>query len=91
MVRAIHIAEDLLAIADDGTNDYMEYEDKEGNAAGWRFNGEHVQRSRLRVDARKWLLSKLLPKFADKPEPNTDDQEPEPTEVVINVQDARKY
>jgi hypothetical protein len=30
---------------------------------------EHVQRSRLRVDARKWLLSKLLPKqYGDRVE-----------------------
>ena len=29
---------------------------------GWRVNGEHVQRSKLRVDARKWLLSKIAPK-----------------------------
>lgn len=28
---------------------------------GWQLNGEHVQRSRLRVDSRKWLLSKLHP------------------------------
>ncbi len=31
------------------------------------LNGEHVQRSRLRVDSRKWLLSKLKPeRYGDK-------------------------
>lgn len=34
---------------------------------GWRFNGEHVQHSRLRVETRKWFLSKLMPKvYGDK-------------------------
>lgn len=28
---------------------------------GWQLNGEHVQRSKLRSDNRKWLLSKLRP------------------------------
>lgn len=56
------MAEDILDIADDGTNDWMEKQDSEGNAAGWSFNGEHVQRSKLRVDARKWLMSKMKPK-----------------------------
>jgi hypothetical protein len=33
----------------------------------WVINGEHIQRSRLRVDARKWLLAKMLPKvFGDR-------------------------
>ncbi len=41
--------------------------DKDGQAAGWQLNGEHVQRSRLRVDTRKWILSKLAPKrYGDK-------------------------
>ncbi len=29
---------------------------------GWQVNGEHIQRSRLRIDARKWMASKLAPK-----------------------------
>lgn len=57
-----HHAEDLVDIADDGTNDWMERADKDGNCIGWQVNGEHINRSRLRVDTRKWVLSKLLPK-----------------------------
>ena len=33
---------------------------------GWAVNGEHIARSRLRVDTRKWLLSKCLPMFGDR-------------------------
>lgn len=60
--RANYHAEEMLDIADDGTNDWMEVHDKDGNCVGYKVNGEHVQRSRLRVDTRKWLMSKLQPK-----------------------------
>lgn len=56
------LVEEMLDIADDGTNDWMEIHDKEGEAVGWKINGEHVQRSRLRVDTRKWIAAKLKPK-----------------------------
>jgi hypothetical protein len=66
-IQADALAEDILDIADDGTNDWMAREDKDGNNIGWQINGEHVQRSRLRVDARKWIASKLKPKkYGDK-------------------------
>lgn len=60
--RANYHAEEMLDIADDGTNDWMEVHDKEGECIGYKINGEHVQRSRLRVDTRKWLMAKLQPK-----------------------------
>lgn len=59
-VQSEHMAEEILAIADDGQNDWMERNGAE--SAGWAVNGEHIQRSRLRVDSRKWLMSKLAPK-----------------------------
>jgi hypothetical protein len=57
------MTEDLIDIADDGVNDWMEMFDKEGESIGWRVNGEHIQRSRVRIDTRKWLASKLAPKM----------------------------
>lgn len=56
------LAEDILDIADDATNDWMERHDKEGGNTGWQFNGEAARRSQIRIDARKWLLAKLAPK-----------------------------
>lgn len=57
------MADEIAEIADDGRNDWM----ANIGDAGYEINGEHITRSRLRVDARKWLLSKLLPKqFGDK-------------------------
>ena len=45
----------------------MERLDRDGNVIGWRVNGEAVQRSKLRVDTRKWVASKLKPKkYGDK-------------------------
>lgn len=55
------LAEEVLDVADDARNDWMESFDKNGNPE-MKLNSEHVQRSRLRIDTRKWLASKLLPK-----------------------------
>lgn len=58
-------AEETVEIADDGTNDYMESNDPDN--PGYRVNGEHIARSRLRVDTRKWIACKLKPKkYGDK-------------------------
>lgn len=56
------LVEEMLDIADDGTNDWMEVHDREGDCVGYRINGEHVQRSKLRIDTRKWYAAKLQPK-----------------------------
>ena len=62
------LAEEILDIADDGTNDWMQTWGEDGDV-GWKLNGEHVQRSRLRIDTRKFLAAKLLPKqYGEKPE-----------------------
>lgn len=59
--------EEMLDISDDGRNDWMEKLGKDGEPIGWQLNGEHVNRSRLRVDTRKWIASKLKPKkYGDK-------------------------
>ena len=50
-------ADEIVDIADDDTNDFTA--DKDGKLV---VNNEHIQRSRLRVDARKWIAAKLLPK-----------------------------
>jgi hypothetical protein len=55
------LADEVLEIADDGSNDYMKEQTSDG-ADLYRLNGEHINRSRLRVDTRKWYLGKLAPK-----------------------------
>lgn len=61
LVQADLLAEEMLDIADDGSNDWMESFGEDGQTA-WKLNGEHVNRSRLRIDTRKFLAAKLLPK-----------------------------
>ena len=63
-VRADLWGEEILAIADDTSSDFHEGADDDG---GRRLNAEHVQRSRLRIDSRKWLMAKAAPKrYGDK-------------------------
>lgn len=84
--QAEHLFEEILEIADDGTNDWMENHGEEDS--GWRFNGEHYQRSRLRIDTRKWYLSKVLPKkYADttKLEHTGKDGDPIKVDVTGNI------
>lgn len=54
------MAEDVLDIADDGTNDYMTI--TKGDKQYEVVNGEAIQRARLRVDTRKFLMAKMKPK-----------------------------
>lgn len=66
-IQADMLVEETIEISDDGTNDWMERKGPEGQSLGWTLNGEHVQRSRLRVDTRKWFAGKVAPKkYGDK-------------------------
>mgnify|MGYP000452718183 CR=1 FL=1 len=57
--QADTLADEILDIADDGSNDFMGEDET--------YNGDAVQRSKLRVDARKWVAAKLKPKkYGDK-------------------------
>lgn len=49
-------AEEIIEISDDASGDWVDGE------TGKELDREHVQRSRLRVDSRKWLAAKLAPK-----------------------------
>ena len=61
-MRADLYAEETIQIADDGSRDYTVTED--GREVP---DHDHIARSRLRVDARKWYASKLAPKkYGDK-------------------------
>lgn len=53
-------ADEIIAIADDGHNDWMLK--NHGENVAWVENGEALRRSQLRIDARKWLMSKMAPK-----------------------------
>lgn len=54
-------AEEICEIADDATNDFVEKKLKSGEMV-IQLDNEHVLRSRLRIDTRKWICERLRPK-----------------------------
>lgn len=58
IIQADILAEDCLDIADDDSGDNLITENGKKVA-----NVEFMSRSRLRIDTRKWLASKLVPKI----------------------------
>jgi len=58
-------ADEIIEIADDATGDWVDRENRDGELER-AFDREHVERAKLRVDARKWMAAKLAPKkFGD--------------------------
>lgn len=69
--QADTLADEIIDIADDGSNDFMGDDEK--------YNGDAVARSKLRVDARKWVAAKLKPKkYGDKQLIGSDPDNPIP-------------
>ena len=68
------VADEILAIADDSRTDWVLRRTEAGKPDGpveVIFDHEHVRRCRLRIDARRWLLSKILPRtYGDRPDLN---------------------
>lgn len=59
-------ADEILTIADDSSQDVVIRQLPDGTTERV-VNHEHINRSKLRIDSRKWVLSKLLPsKFGDR-------------------------
>lgn len=54
-------AEESMEIADDGTNDWVERRRRDGSTETV-LDREHVERSKLRVGQRNWMLARLLPR-----------------------------
>lgn len=58
--RADHYADEIVAIGDEATvEDVL---DANGEVVGVRFDAVAVARNKLRIDARKWVASKMKPK-----------------------------
>lgn len=60
-IQAETMADDLLDIADNGSNDWMERTNKKGEIEKV-LDREHVTRSALRLETRQWLMARILPK-----------------------------
>ena len=57
---AENLAEEIIEIADDANNDFLVQDSEYGQ----RFvsNNAKLERAKIRIDARKWMAAKLLPK-----------------------------
>lgn len=61
-----HWAEQIVDISDDNEKDTIVITNEDGSSQV-KVDHDHINRSRLRVDTRKWLLSKLgAKKYGDK-------------------------
>lgn len=60
--QADALFDETLDIADETKEDYILRLNHNGPLAGWEVNGEAIARSKLRIDARRWMASKLRPK-----------------------------
>lgn len=75
--RTESMFEEILEIADETSLDTISTEN------GYKPNAEWISRSRLRVDARKWMLSKMLPKkYGDRQAIDVTDHTPKTPEQV---------
>lgn len=59
--RAIAMEDELTELMEDSRNDWVEREGKNGQPMVG-VDHEHLERTRLRIDTRKWLMSKMAPK-----------------------------
>ena len=87
-VRADIIFDDILSIADENTNDT--YINDNGIEV---VNNDVIQRSRLRIDSRKWVLSKLNPKkFGDKTDITSGGEKIQnmPTSIQVEINKANE-
>lgn len=95
--QADHIFDQIIEIADDDSEDaiFVGGDDESGASAKRVQNSEFIARSRLKVDARKWVVSKLLPKkYGDRITQEVTGKDGGPvettTEVVIRPQISRE-
>ena len=61
-MRADCLFEEMTDIADDATNDFMDKVGQDGSLGDKVLNAEHIQRSRLRIETRKWVTGRMNPK-----------------------------
>jgi hypothetical protein len=85
-VQLEHMAEEVQDISDDARNDYMDRVVGKDGETVRVLDNEHVQRSRLRVDTRKWLLSHRAPaRYGDRIAHQMLDEHGKPARAGITV------
>lgn len=80
------LADELVEIADDGSNDWMQK--NFGEETRWVENGEALRRSQLRISTRQWLAERMLPKKYGNKQQLTGADGQSPVQVIIQGKDA---
>ena len=62
-VQAEIRVDEIFEIADDTSKDWKPEHNKDGDLIGFKPDNEAIQRSRVRIDTRKWYASKMVPKI----------------------------
>ena len=75
--------DEIIEIADDASQDVLVNE--QGTMV---CNHEFIARSRLRIDTRKWLASKLVPKVYGLPQKDSNATEPTLIEKLLGLTDS---
>jgi hypothetical protein len=57
-----YYADHIVDIADDASRDWTERTNGEGEAIAPALNHEHIQRSKVRIETRQWIMERLNPK-----------------------------
>lgn len=78
--QAEYLADECLQIADDGSNDTYEAEDGSKKIAH-----DHIQRSRLRVETRRWAAAQMAPKRWGQQQVQHTGDGGGPLQIIVNV------
>ncbi|MBX5301129.1 terminase small subunit protein [Rhizobium sp. NLR12b] len=69
-IMADSFVDEMVEIADNSSDDWIEKKNAAGETTGWQENGEAIRRSQLRIATRQWVAEKLRPKkYGAKMEP----------------------
>lgn len=62
-VQAELLVDEIFEIADNTENDWKPVFNKDGELTDYKPDNEAIQRSRVRIDTRKWYAAKLVPRI----------------------------
>ncbi|MBX4986716.1 terminase small subunit-like protein [Rhizobium lentis] len=70
-IMADSFVDEMVEIADNSSDDWIEKKNASGETTGWQENGEAIRRSQLRIATRQWVAERLRPKkYGAKVEPD---------------------
>ena len=88
--RAEGLLEDTICIADDNHADIVDTYDENGELVQ-KIDIEHIQRTKLRIEARQFALRKMAPKkYGDKLDVTSNNQTLKATEIIVRNEEEKK-